>query len=386
MSDKLRWYFASCSIGFEDLLAAEVRDAGGTRIREDRGGVTFQGPQRTGYALCLWSRVGVRVFEEIVRQRISSLDDVYAMVRGVSWARFLGPGQTFAVDADASSPIVRSTSFAALRVKDAIADQLREDAGSRPDVDRDAPDVPLKLIVKGRVATLSRDLAGESLHRRGWRPIQVRSPLNEALAAGLLLRTGWDRRAPLCDPMCGSGTLLIEAAHLAGDRAPGLERGFAFEGWRDADAATIAALRRDAAARWEAGRRRLPTLLGNDHHAGSLTIARDAAARAGVADAIHLENQPLVGFRPDPRPDVVVVNPPYGVRIGQEADLAETWRQLGTWLKDVGRGEGWVLSGDPELTGHLRLKADQRYPVRNGGIDCRWLRYPLRPRQSPPSR
>ncbi|MEM6928817.1 MAG: THUMP domain-containing protein, partial [Myxococcota bacterium] len=348
MQDKIRWYFASCSLGFEDLLAAEVAAAGGTRVREDRGGVSFQGPFASAMRLCLWSRVGIRVFEELVRKRIRTLDDVYALARGVDWTRYLRPDQTFAVFADASSPIVRNTGFAALRVKDAVADAMRQAVGDRADVDRDDPDLVLKLIVKGRVATLSRDLAGVSLHRRGWRPVQVKSPLNEALAAGMLLRTGWDRESPLCDPMCGSGTLLIEAAHLAGDRAPGLDRSFAFERWMDHDVAALEALREDARSRWAAGRSRIPVLLGNDHHAGAITIARDSAQRADVESAIRFENLPLIGYRPDPLPQTIVVNPPYGVRIGGEANLAETWRQLGNWFKDVGQGEAWVLSGDPE--------------------------------------
>ncbi len=382
MADKLRWYFASCALGFEDLLAAEVREAGGTRVREDRGGVSFQGPAPTGAYLCVWSRVAVRVFEELARQKISQLDDVYAIAHRIDWSRHLHPDQTFAVFADASSPVVRNASFAALRIKDAVADKLRETTGQRPDVDRDDPHLSLKLVVKGRVATLSRDLAGQSLHRRGWRPVQVKSPLNEALAAGLIQRTGWDRRTPLCDPMCGSGTFLVEAAHLAGDRAPGLERTFACERWPDHDSAALERIREEAAARWDAGRAAIPELLGNDHHAGAIAIARDSAARAGVAHAVRFDNQSLATYRPEPVPEVVVVNPPYGVRIGTEGDLEETWQQLGTWLKDVGQGEAWVLSGDPALTSHLRLKATQRVPVVNGGIDCRWLRYPLRRRGS----
>ncbi|MEN0062608.1 MAG: THUMP domain-containing protein [Myxococcota bacterium] len=381
MSDKMRWYYASCSLGFEDLLAAEVNEAGGTRVREDRGGVSFQGTLEVGYRLCLWSRVGIRVFEELARRRIQNADDIYRLAGTVDWQAVMGSDQTFAVFGDSSSRMVRNASFAALRVKDAVADQLRETTGTRPDVDRDDPDVALKLVVKGRVATIARDLAGTSLHRRGWRPIQVKSPLNEALAAGLLLRTGWDRQSPLCDPMCGSGTFLVEAAHLASDRAPGLERTFGFERWPDVDTALLETLRAEALRRWTAGRDAVPPLLGNDLHAGALTIARESAKRAGVDRYIQFENRPLTAFQPDPTPSVVVVNPPYGVRIGAEGDLPMTWRQLGNWLKDVGQGEGWVLSGDPELTGNLRLKANQRYPVQNGGIDCRWLRYPLRKRQ-----
>ena len=210
---KLRWYFAPCTPGLEPILEAEVREAGGSRIRQDRGVVTFQGERPVGYRLALWSRVAIRVLEELARERISGPDDLYTMAGRLPWQKFLAPGHTLAVFSSVTGRHVRHSRYAALRVKDAVVDQLREQTGARPDVDREDPDLPLKIVVRDKVATLARDLAGESLHRRGWRPIQVRSPVNEALAAGLVQLTGWDRRSALADPTCGSGTPLIEAAH-----------------------------------------------------------------------------------------------------------------------------------------------------------------------------
>jgi 23S rRNA G2445 N2-methylase RlmL len=373
---KLSWYFAPCGPGLEGILEGEVAEAGGSRIRADRGGVTFQGEQRVGYRLALWSRVGIRVLEELARERVSGPDDLYAMAGRIPWHKRIRPGQTFAVFSAVSGPRVRHGQYAALRIKDAIVDQLRDRTGERPDVDRDDPDLPLKLVVRNDLATLSRDLAGDSLHRRGWRPIQVKSPLNEALAAGLLQLAGWDRRSALCDPMCGSGTFLVEAAHLAGDRAPGLRRPFALERWSDHDADLWASLRAEAEARWEAGRANIPPLLGNDAHAGALAIARDAAARAEVADLVELTEGDVSGYAPAPAPGLVVVNPPYGVRL---EEAGESWQRLGDFLRGLPGGEAWVLSGDPELTRNLRMRSTRRVPVTNGGIDCRWLRYPLGP-------
>lgn len=341
--------------------------------------MTFQGEQRAGYHLALWSRVAVRVLEELARARISTADDLYEVASRVRWSRLVAPGQTIAVFSAVSGRHVRHSQYAALRVKDAVVDQLRDERGARPDVDRDDPDVPLKIVVRDRVATLARDLAGESLHRRGWRPVQVKSPVNEALAAGLLQLTGWDRRSPLADPMCGSGTFLVEAAHLAGDRAPGLRRAFALQRWPDFDGRMWDELLAEAEARWEAGRAQIPSLQGNDHHAGAIEIARDSAARAEVAEHVRFQVGDVRAFRPDPRPAVIVVNPPYGVRLESD-DLPETWRTLGAWFKDLGAGVAWVLSGDRELTNAMRLKASERVPVINGGLDCRWSRYELRPR------
>lgn len=374
---KLRWYFAPCAPSLEPILAREVEAAGGVRIREDRGGVSFQGTRRVGYHLALWSRVAVRVLEELARARVDSNDDLYEMARRVRWAGVIAPGQTFAVFSAVSGHRIRHSRFAALRVKDGVVDQLREQTGARPDVDREDPDVPLKISVRGRVATLSRDLAGESLHRRGWRPVQVKSPLNEALAAGLLQLTGWDRASPLVDPMCGSATFLVEAAHLAGDRAPGLRRRFALQRWIDFDASMWSELMSDAEARWEAGRARIPALVGNDHHEGAVGIARSSCDRAEVGAHVELRIGDVEELRVAPWPGLVVVNPPYGQRL-DDVDVADTWYRLGAWLKGLDGGTAWVLSGDPSLTRNLRLKTSRRVPILNGGLDCRWLRYELR--------
>ncbi|MBX2797890.1 MAG: hypothetical protein KTR31_09485 [Myxococcales bacterium] len=381
---KLRWYFAPCSPGLEGLLAEEVAVAGGTRIRQDRGGVSFQGTHDVGYRLVLWSRVAIRVLQELARARVGGPDDLYTMAHRLPWHKLMGTSRTFAVYSAVSGHLVRHSKFAALRVKDAVVDQLREQTGDRPSVDTDQPDVPLKITVRGPVATLSRDLAGDSLHRRGWRPIQVRSPINEALAAGLLQLTGWDRRSPLCDPMCGSGTFLVEAAHLAADRAPGLRREMALQRWPDFDEPLWTSLLQEAEERFAAGRRNVPALVGNDHHAGALAIARDSAERAEVAEHIQWHQSDVRDFRPDPTPATVVVNPPFGVRLQPDA-LAETWGRLGDFLKGLSSRVGdddrqimaWLLSADPELTHPLKLRSDERVAVVHGGLDCRWIRYPL---------
>lgn len=374
-----RWHFAACPAGLEEILAAEVRAWEPAELRVERGGVLFRAIIRTGYAVALWSRVATRVLQELERGRLRRADDVYDIARRVRWERHLAPGQSFAIDAIARSPLFRQPHYAALKVKDALVDHLREQRGSRPDVDTRQPDVRLRVHVRGQAATLSRDLVGNSLHRRGYRPAQHRSPLNEALAAGLLLLSDWDRSSPLCDPMCGSATLLIEAAFLAGDRAPGLRRSYALERWPDADLMAWEALREQAEQRWARGRKKLPPLLGNDRHPGAIALAREAIGRAELEGRIQLAQEEIGDYEPPLPPERVITNPPYGLRL-DEPDLEQSWRELGRFVKrHCGGKTAWVLSGNHELSRFLHMRAARKIPVYNGALDCRLLEYEVLP-------
>ena len=244
-------------------------------------------------------------------------------------------------------------------------------------MDTKHPDVRLKLVVQRDQLLLYRDLSGASLHKRGWRPILVKSPLNEALAAGLLLLTDWDRRSPLMDPMCGSGTFLVEAAWLATDRAPGLGRKFAFEGWLDHDVDTWDALKAEAQDRVKP-KLDFP-LMGGDRHVGALALAQKGAHEAGVSHLISFRESDARDLVPREKPSAVVVNPPYGVRLGPGEDLDDSWESLGNFLHRQCRGStAWVLSGSKTLTRHLGLRTSRRIPVMNGPIECRWLKYEIR--------
>jgi putative N6-adenine-specific DNA methylase len=374
-----RWYFASTARGLEGVLEAELVALGAVETRVDPGGVSFRGEPPVGRAACLWSRVATRVFEELQRGRVGGADDLYTVAGRVRWDRVLGVDQTFAITARVSGPFVKDARYASLKVKDAIADQFRDAVGRRPDVDTDDPVVPLRVTVKGKVATISRDLAGTSLHKRGYRPALHRSPLNEALAAGLLLLSSWDRTSAITDPMCGSATFLIEAAFIAGDRAPGLTRSFAFERWTDTDTPAWEAEREAAQQRWAVGRRSLPLFQGNDAHPAAIGLARKAAGRAEIEHLLDLQTRDIADYAPaDPAP-LVVTNPPYGARLGEVEDLADTWFALGRWIKaHAAGGTAWVLSGEPTLTRNLQMRTSARIPVNNGPIACRWLRYDVR--------
>lgn len=374
-----RNYFAACGRGLEPAVVQELEGLGVRGIVERRGGVAFRGDLRDGYRACLWLRSAIRVQEEILSAQIHDADGLYAAVAGVDWDRWLTPDHTLAIFASIrDAPAFRHSGFVALRSKDAIVDQQRERHGRRSSVDRERPDLPIKLVLKKERLLLYRDFAGVSLHKRGYRPVQVKSPLNEATAAGLLIRSGWDRASPLVDPMCGSGSFVIEAALLASDCAPGIQRSFAFQRWSDFDGTLWDALHEEARGRIKP-QLDFP-LAGADRHPGAIGIAKQSARRAQVAHLTAFHALDARDWRPPVRPAFVVCNPPYGERLGgDEAELTDSWRALSDFLRaECSGAEAWILSGNPEVTRHLRMRTSARVPVMNGPIECRWLRYAIR--------
>jgi putative N6-adenine-specific DNA methylase len=375
-----REYYVPCTLGVEQALADELVALGATDVTTGRGGVTCSGSAELGPRACLWVRSGIRVQELLAEFKVPNQDALYEGARAVPWERYLSPDNTLAVDASVRDAVIKHSGFAALRIKDAVVDCLRDQFGRRPSVDKKRPDLPIKLSLKKGTARLYRDLAGASLHKRGYRPVQVKSPLNEATAAGLLLLAGWRGQGDLVDPLCGSGTFLIEAAWIAADRAPGLSRRFAAERWPDADAELWKRLREEAAARVA---RSLPIKIsGIDRHPGAVALAQKALAAAGVVGGVTVEQCDAADWKLDSPPAWVVTNPPYGERLGEGDDLSASWTDLASFLKQQCHGAtAHVLSGDPQLTGQLRLKADRRWAVNNGPISCRWLRYMLHDRR-----
>ncbi len=373
-------YFVACGRGLEPAVVQELEALGVAAIQPGRGGVTFRGDRRDGYRACLWLRSAIRVQELLLDTQVYDAVELYDAIQSLDWDRWITPDQTLAIKASIRDAHEFSHSgYVALRAKDAIVDQQRERHGRRSSVDTELPDVPLKLVLQRDHLRLYRDLAGISLHKRGYRPVQVKSPLNEATAAGLLIRSGWDRASPLVDPMCGSGTFLIEAAMMATDYAPGLLRTFPFEFWSDFDESLWNELLDDARARRKT---KLGfALAGADRHPGAIAIAKESAQLARVGELVSFHVEDAAAWEPPMHPAWVAVNPPYGERIGRaDDDLRESWHDLGTFLHERCAGaEAWVLSGNKALTRHLRLRATSRTPVMNGPIECRWLRYELRP-------
>jgi putative N6-adenine-specific DNA methylase len=369
-------HLAQCTRGLEQVLAQELRDLGARGVSIVPGGALFEADAALASRATFWLRSAVRVLEPVISGRVGDFDQLYDLASRAAWEELVGVRRTFAVHATVTRGPFTDRHFAALRVKDAVVDRIRERRGSRPDVDRHDPDVPLRLVVRGEEAHLFRDLAGDSLHRRGYRPVQVKSPLSEAVAAGLLLLTGWDRESPLLDPMCGSGTFVIEAAALAADRAPGFARKFAAERFPDSDPKIWKRLREEAADRLR------PSLsfrlLGVDRHPGAVGIAKNSAKAAGLPHLVQFKIANATVFEPPYPPAVVVANPPWGERLGEGSDLVASWRALGTLLRRCSGAHAYILSGAPELTRHIGLRSSQRWPIKIGQLDARWLHYEMR--------
>jgi putative N6-adenine-specific DNA methylase len=372
----VRDYYVACTLGLEGVLAEEVRALGAVSVHDKRGGVRARADDAFGMRACLWLRSATRVQEEVVRGRVHDEDQLYELVRHVEWERWIGCDDTLAVDATVKDSFLTHSQFASRLVKDAIVDRFRDLEGRRPDVDPVDPALPVKLHLWRNEATIYVDHAGASLHKRGYREVQVKSPLNEAIAAGLLLASDWDRRSPVVDPMCGSGTFLIEAAAIATDRAPGLLRSFAFERWAGLDRGAWLAHRDDARRRAAEGSKANAVMMaGCDAHPGAVAIARRSIADAQLTAHVDVVHSEVSRFEPKTAPRFVVTNPPYGDRIGEGEQLETSWRNLGDFLHRYPGLIAWVLSGNPELTRYLHLSASRKLPVHNGPIDCRFLRY-----------
>ena len=379
--------FATCPKGLEYLLRDELRALGAEDAREALAGVHFTGSLELACRACLWSRLASRVLLLLDEFDAPDADALYAGMRRIDWAAHLAPEGSFVVDAVGTTPALRNTQFTAMRCKDAIVDQFRERDGTRPAVDAEAPSIRLNVRLHRDRATVSLDLSGAPLHRRGWRQGQGEAPLKENLACAMLLRAGWPEihaaGGALVDPMCGSGTLLIEGALMAADVAPGLRRTrYGFNGWRGHDAAMWDSLLAEANERAAAGLRRLqPLFFGSDQDPRVLNDAKRNAQAAGVAgfirlgrhDAAHLQRPPEAE-----RPGLVVCNPPYGERLGERQELARLHRQLGERLRT--QFDGWqaaIIVADDELGHALGLRADKRYVLYNGAIECRLLLFRL---------
>ncbi len=380
-------FYATAPRGAEDLLAAELTALGVAAPKLRTGGVAFSGTLLDGYRACLWSRIASRVLLRLAQLSASDADSLYEAARAVAWEDHLRPGASFAIAA-AGRPRpdsgIDNTHFAALRVKDALVDRLRERWGARPDVDLDSPDLRLRLHLAGDRATLSVDLAGEGLHRRGYRVASVAAPLRENLAAAVLLRAGFRGSEPACvDPMCGSGTLLTEAAWIAADVAPGLARErFGFHGWAGHDAAASTAwdkLRAEAEARRSAGlQARLPRLVGYDAEPDAVRAALACVEAAGLRGIVHIERRSLANVEAPEGPGLVVCNPPWGERLGHRRELESLYAALGRLLRE--RFAGWdaaILTGDPSLGQALGIRAKRRNVLHDGPIECQILRLEL---------
>ncbi len=368
-------YFATCAPGVEPLLHDEVRALRLRAVERQVGGVAFRGTVADGWTANLWLRTAIRVLRRVARFEARDPDEVYAGAREVAWERFLTPDGTLLVDARARNSRLTHTQFLEQRVKDAVVDRFRERTGRRPSVDKDDPDLRINAHLFADRLTLSVDTSGHSLHRRGWRLHQGRAPLAETTAAALVLASGWDGRAPLVDPFCGSGTILVEAAHVATGTPPGLARAFGFERWEGHDARAFARAREEARGRARPLPRKL-RLLGLDVDPGRIAQARENVAAAGLAENIELEVADAREFAPRAGWNAcIVTNPPYGQRVGEGEDLVALYRAFGERLRERAVGSSLtLLTGEPHLRKALGFPRARRDELMNGGIACELVR------------
>ncbi|HET9823002.1 MAG TPA: class I SAM-dependent RNA methyltransferase [Burkholderiaceae bacterium] len=389
--------FLPCAQGVEPLLADEcARVLGeGASVRAVRGGVVVHGDAPTAMRLNLESRLAQRVLWPLAHGEYRHENDLYELARRVPWREWITPQQTLRVDTTAQRSPLRSLNFASLRIKDAVCDVLREATGARPSVDTRRPDLPLALHLTATHATLYADTSGEALFKRGWRDAGAQkgeAPLKETLAAAMLAAAGWQGRAedgPLLDPCCGAGTIAIEAAQIACGIAPGLERRFAFERlapWRE-HLGAWRALREAARARVHAS---AVPLYAGDVSFRMTDFATRNAERAGVQGVIEFKTADALQRPPPAAAGTLVLNPPYGERIGAKGTQGREGFEQGEgssaaffaalaahWKRHYAGWTAWVLSPDPKLPGLMRLKESRRVPMWNGPIECRLLRFDM---------
>ncbi|GFE57521.1 class I SAM-dependent RNA methyltransferase [Geobacter sp. AOG1] len=369
-------FFATTGKGVEGVLARELVMLGMGNVSQEAGGVRFRGGIDACYRANLWLRTANRVLLPLTEFACQNPQELYEGVRTIAWERWLTPDLTLAVDCNLRDSAMTHSGFVALKTKDAMVDRLRDHFGRRPSVDTKDPDLRVNVhLVKNR-CTISLDTSGAPLDRRGYRLARTEAPLRETLAAALLELTEWDGTVPLVDPMCGSGTIPIEAALKAGRRAPGLFRQFGFERWPTFDRTLWQRLLGEA--RDEALVTLPVPIVGSDISARAVATARENCERAGVAGLVQLAQRELADFTPPPAPGILLVNPPYGQRLGEEEALKPLYRQLGDVMKQRCKGyTAYIFTGSAELAKCVGLRATRRIVLFNGPLECRLLKYDL---------
>ena len=368
--------FAAVPRGAEEQAGAELAALGINDAIPGKGGIAFSTNLAGLYRANLWLRTASRVLVQLTVFPCSSPDELYKGAYDIAWQELITPDMTLAVDCSLRDSTLTHSGFVALKTKDAVVDRIRESCGSRPNVDTTSPDVRINVHLHKNICTISLDSSGDSLDRRGYRLERNEAPLRETLAATVIALTGWDGTIPLADPMCGSGTIPVEAALMAAHIPPGLQRQFGFQRWLDFDAGLWDRIRSEA----EGGVRRLPLglITGYDLDSRALLVAGRNTAKAGLEGQIHFFHAALQDFRPEGDKGVVILNPPYGKRLGEDDDLRELYCQIGDVMKKQCRGwTGYVLTGNLELAKYIGLKASRRYVLFNGAIECRLLKYDL---------
>ena len=365
---------AKTFMGLETVLAEELAGIGAHNIKPSRRVVSFTGDKETMYRANLQLRTAIRILKPISHFRARSAEEMYDEVKEIDWSQYIEPGKTFAVDSVVYSDEFRNSRFVTYKVKDAIADQFRERTGTRPNVSVANPDIRLHIHIAEDDATLSLDSSGDSLHRRGYRQESVEAPLNEVLAAGIILMTGWHGETDFIDPFCGSGTLAIEAALIARNIAPGIFRkSFAFEKWPDFDPDLLDSIYNDDSKE----RPFEHHVYGYDNDPKAVQKANLNVRAASLGKDITIQLQDFKDFQKPEEPAIIVTNPPYGERI-TTPNLLATYKMIGERLKHAfGGNTAYVLSYREECFDQIGLKPSLKTPLFNGSLECELRKYAM---------
>lgn len=365
---------AKTFMGLEPVLAEELTNLGANNVQIGRRMVSFTGDKEMMYRANFQLHTAIRILKPIAHFKANSADDMYNEVRKIDWSNYIEKGKTFSVDSVVYSEEFRNSRFVTYKVKDAIVDQFREKTGERPNISVTNPDIRLNIHVAEFDATLSLDSSGESLHRRGYRQESVEAPLNEVLAAGMILMTGWKGDIDFYDPMCGSGTLLIEAALIAKNMSPGIFRKeYAFERWPDFDQELFDMVYNDDSQERDFNCH----IYGSDIDMKAVNTARRNVKAAGLSNFITVEQADFKDFTQPEKPAIMVTNPPYGERISTP-NLLATYRMIGERLKHAFAGNNaWILSYREECFEQIGLKPSIKIPVYNGSLECEFRKYSM---------
>ncbi len=372
----MKQLFATTARGFEELLKSELTELGAQDAKVAQGGVHYWADDETLYRTLLWSRLSSRILLPIVQAKVFSDLDLYSAVVGVNWLDYFDEKVHFFVDFNGTNQEIRHTQFGAMRVKDGIVDYFERHGRARPNVDKEQPDIRIHAYLNRDDVVLSLDLSGDALHMRGYREDRGKAPLRETLAAAIVLRSGWQKGTPLVDPMCGSGTLLIEAAQMEAQIAPQLYRlHWGFDFWQGHNQAAWEKVKEEALALAEAEKQRenAPHFYGFDLDHRVLQKAKQNAKNAGVAHLMQWQQGDVAAIK-NPSPNVagtVSCNPPYGERLGTTPALIALYSVFGQRLKQ--RFAGWnasIFSGEPSLLDCLRLRSHRQFKAKNGPLDC----------------
>lgn len=360
--------------GLEDILAQEIAELGGEDIEIGKRMVSFKGDKQLLYKTNLCCRTALRVLKPIFSFTASDTDEVYEKIKSFDWHQYLSPEQTFSIESVVFSEEFKHSKFVTYRAKDAIADFFMEKTGKRPSVRLNNADLILNLHIAHNTCTLSLDSSGESLHKRGYRVAQTEAPINEVLAAGLILKSGWKGEKNFIDPMCGSGTILIEAALIATNTAPGIYRkDFAFERWNDYDEELFDSLYNDDSNEKEFNFK----IYGSDISPKAIAIARENIKSAGMAKYIDLQVKPFQQYTEAPENGILITNPPYGERISSK-DLLGLYEMIGSQLKHVFKGyDAWIISYHDECFNKIGLKPAICINMMNGSLECEYRKYEI---------